>query len=143
MAAGIFLRIDGIPGGATDKDHKGWIALLSWSHASQARMAPCSSGAFSLTKRLDVASPVLFNCCANGKLIPKARVEFCDTPPRGGRQGARVAYELKVVHLSGMAVMAADSGTAIESLQMHCETVMLENAPTARSGSNAGIRPMR
>lgn len=138
MAAGIFLRIDGIPGDATDKDHKGWIALLSWSHAGQAGVAPCSSGDFSLTKRLDIASPLLFNCCANGKLIPKARVEFCDTPPRGGRQGTRAAYELEMVHVSGMAVMAAEAGASVESMKLHCERMAFANAPTARSGSNAG-----
>jgi len=74
-----FLKIDGIPGEATDDKHKDWIELLSYSHGiSQPPAAERPDlQDLSLVKTLDKASPKLFLYSCTGALIPYIQVEFC------------------------------------------------------------------
>ncbi len=89
MPYDMFLQIDGVKGDSTDDKHKDWIEVTSYNHGvCQAAGASLSAqgahtggradhGDFSLTKRLDSASPNLSLYCCTGKHIPEISIEMC------------------------------------------------------------------
>jgi len=88
-AAGVFVKIEGIPGESSDKDHQGWIEVQSFSHpsarfdsATGRSTMPDGSGSHqagevSIVKIYGPSSSSLFNACADGRQIPTIHVELC------------------------------------------------------------------
>ena len=88
MASDAYLQIDGIKGESMDSNHQGWIevtdvqfgvmqprsATASTAGGHTAERAEVSDVVF--TKVSDLSSPILFQTCAMGKTIPKAKIEF-------------------------------------------------------------------
>jgi type VI secretion system secreted protein Hcp len=82
MAVDMFIKIDGIKGEATDKDHKDEIDVLAWSwgESNSGSMSTGGGGGsgkvavqdLTITKWLDKASPELMKACASGKHIKEA-----------------------------------------------------------------------
>lgn len=83
MATDYYLQLDGIKGESTDSKHTAWIECTSvnWS-ITQPKSATASTGGghtaeraelseISVTKLVDLASPILAQVCACGKTIPK------------------------------------------------------------------------
>jgi type VI secretion system secreted protein Hcp len=113
MAIDAYLQIDGIKGESSDSTHPGWIEVSS-AHfgVTQPRSGSLSTAGghttghsehrtLSLTKLVDMASPVLMQHCAMGKTIPKAKLEFM----RADGDGKPIKYyqvELENVLLSHM-----------------------------------------
>lgn len=103
--AGTFLKIAGVEGESTDKDHDGWIDVLSYSSSSiQPRSAvtgtsrdqgSVSMSDFTVTKELDKATPKLNEALAKGTIIPKVELELS-----GSRQST--IYTLKDVVVSSI-----------------------------------------
>lgn len=88
MAADYDLQLDGIRGESADGRHTGWIECTSinWS-ITQPKSATSSTGGghtaeraelgdITVTKLIDLASPMLAQPCACGKTIPKAKMEM-------------------------------------------------------------------
>lgn len=88
MAIDIYLQLDGIKGESTDEGHKEWIEVSQVAFGvMQPRSATASTGGGHTAERAeitdidfykvaDLASPVLFQTCAQGKTLPKAKLEF-------------------------------------------------------------------
>jgi len=82
VAFDAFLKIDGIKGESADAKHKGEIDILSfsWGMAQTGVSATGGGGGagkvsvhdFSVTKKTDASSPLLFLHCANGAHIKEA-----------------------------------------------------------------------
>lgn len=84
----IYIKIDGIPGEATDGDHKDWIEVLSYTHGiTQPASATVSSAGggtttrcdhenYSITKYVDKASPKLYELCSSGKHISSITIDM-------------------------------------------------------------------
>lgn len=100
MAVDFYLQLEGITGESGDANHPGWIECLSvsWS-VTQPKSATASTAGghtadraelseISISKMLDVASPILSQTCAAGKTIPRARLEF----QRADGEGPPVKY---------------------------------------------------
>lgn len=88
MATDFYLQIDGVKGESADSKHQGWIECteVHWS-ITQPRSATASTGGghtaeraelseISVSKLVDVASPLLAQLCACGKTLPKAKLEM-------------------------------------------------------------------
>jgi len=83
MAFNGFLQIDGIKGESTDKDHKDWIEILSYSH-SIAPAGPAVGAApgqvanhdIVITKHVDSSSPKLYEAASSGKHIPTVSIDL-------------------------------------------------------------------
>ncbi|MFC0253862.1 Hcp family type VI secretion system effector [Massilia consociata] len=88
MAADFYLQLDGVKGESNDSKHQGWIECTSinWS-ITQPKSATASTAGghtaeraelseISISKLVDVASPILAQLCACGKTIPKAKLEM-------------------------------------------------------------------
>src|SRR5581483_12213946 len=81
-----FLKIDGIKGPSPDGDHSGWIELISLSHGlsqqgSFGKDGQLTGGTvdvheFSVTKELDIASPLINEKCCTGDAIKEVIVEL-------------------------------------------------------------------
>ncbi len=124
MAVDAYLQIDGIKGESADAGHQGWIEITSahWG-VTQPRSSSVSTAGghtvghsehrtLSLTKLVDLASPVLMQHCSTGKTIPKAKIEFM----RADGDGKRVKYyqiELENVMLSHMDQVLSDGGGVV------------------------------
>jgi len=88
MAAGVYLQIDGVNGESNDDKHKGWIEVeaVDWGVTQPTAGTMSTAGghtigravfdAIRITKTADLASPKLTELAAQGKTIPKAKLEF-------------------------------------------------------------------
>ncbi|MGL4573419.1 MAG: Hcp family type VI secretion system effector [Burkholderiaceae bacterium] len=81
MADSIFIKIDGIKGESTHKDHKDEIEVMSWSWGVENTGASGGGGggagkaafeALMFTHLIDAASPALMKMCATGVLAKNA-----------------------------------------------------------------------
>ncbi len=91
-----FLKIDGIPGESTDKQHKDEIELASftWGLSNVATHGGGGAGRadfhdFYFTARVSKASPLLFLSCASGKHINEASLSVRRV---GGGKGSQMEY---------------------------------------------------
>jgi type VI secretion system Hcp family effector len=80
-----YLTLDGIKGESTDKDHLGWIEDFSFDVEQTLNIGSQSSGAgagkvtfnpFSITRKIDSASPSLFQMAQTHKPIPHLTFEL-------------------------------------------------------------------
>jgi type VI secretion system secreted protein Hcp len=100
MAVDFYLQLDGIKGESADSKHKDWIECTSvnWSITQPKSATASTSGGhtaeraelteISVSKLIDLASPMLAQTCACGRTIPKARLEFM----RADGQGEPIKY---------------------------------------------------
>jgi type VI secretion system secreted protein Hcp len=100
MAFDAFLKIEGIEGDSTDRDHKGEIEILSWSWGETNTGTSNTGGGggagkvsmqdFHFTMQVSKASPELMLACATGKHFREATL----TARKAG--GERAAEFLKI-----------------------------------------------
>jgi type VI secretion system secreted protein Hcp len=88
MAADYYLQLDGIKGESADDRHPSWIecTAICWSITQPKSATASTSGGhtaeraelseISISKLVDLASPMLAQLCACGKTIPKAKLEM-------------------------------------------------------------------
>lgn len=88
MASDVYLQINGINGGSNDDKHKWWIEVeaVDWGVIQPTAGTMSTAGghtightvfdALRITKAVDLASPKLMELAAQGKTIPKAKLEF-------------------------------------------------------------------
>lgn len=115
-AVNIFVKVDGLDGESTEKNHEKWIDAVSVSHKIH-RVSGSAMGAtrtrgsatfedFVVVKRLDKSSPILNLICASGQVIPKVEIEyvvfFRDSGPV-----TVMKYELKNVMVTSVSIAAA------------------------------------
>jgi type VI secretion system secreted protein Hcp len=93
-----YLQLGDIKGESQDDKHKGWIEVqgVHWGVSQPRATAVSTAGGHTsgkadvhevvFDKLADIASPVLFQTCAMGKTIPRAKFEFF----RADGDGARV-----------------------------------------------------
>jgi len=89
MAFDAFLKIDGIKGESTDSNHKDWIEILAYHHGimqPSSKTASSSGGAsaervnfgdLSVTKLVDLSSPLIFEAGCTGKHLKEVIIEVC------------------------------------------------------------------
>lgn len=124
-----YLQIGEIKGESQDEKHKGWIEVsnVSWGVTQPRAMAVSTAGGHTsgkaevhevcFDKVADIASPILFQTCAAGKTIPKAKFEFF----RADGDGARVKYfeiELENVMISNVHPNSGNGGLITEKLHL-------------------------
>jgi type VI secretion system secreted protein Hcp len=88
MASDVYLHIDGVNGESNDDKHKGWIEVeaVDWGVIQPTSGTMSTAGGHTIgravfdviriTKAVDLASPKLMELAAQGKTIPKAKLEF-------------------------------------------------------------------
>ena len=124
-----YLQLGDIKGESQDSKHSGWIEVtgVRWGVTQPRATAVSTAGGHtsgkaevhevSFTKLADIASPVLFQTCAMGKTIPKAKIEFF----RADGDGSRVKYfeiELENVMISTVNPTSANGGIISENIHL-------------------------
>jgi len=103
-----FIKIAGVKGEATDRAHKGEIAIGSFSiGTAQQRTSGGGGGAgkvsfssFTITKRIDKASPLLFQGAAQGRHYKEAVVSFAKT--KSGKSTDYLEFKMTDVLISSI-----------------------------------------
>ena len=152
-AADYFLKLEGIDGESASAGHEGSLSVESFSFgASQSSswtkgggasvgraMAPTAdpptgSGALSVVKQYDKASPMLFKACATGQHIKSATLTRC-------QDGACKTYEFQDVLVSSVSVSNDGKGGVTEQLSLryhqwrwrNADASSLRESPTLQS----------
>jgi type VI secretion system secreted protein Hcp len=109
VCAGTFLKITGVEGESTDKDHGGWIDVLSYSGSltrsgsgvkgTSPSRGKVSMGDISVTKEIDKASPKLNDALSTGTHFPEIELEMRATTG----SGQSTIYTLKDVVIGSIA----------------------------------------
>ena len=149
MAADFYLQIDGVKGESTDDKHKDWIECTSvhWS-LTQPRSATASTGGghtaercelseISISKLVDLASPLLAQLCACGRTIPKAKLEM----QRADGNGEPVKYfevELENVLIAHIAPSFSGGDFPGESLGLKFSKVRWRYTKQKIGGGGSG-----
>jgi type VI secretion system secreted protein Hcp len=134
-----FLKIDGIPGESTDKQHKDEIELASftWGLSNIPTHGGGGTGRadfhdFYFTTRVSKASPLLFLSCASGKHIKEANLSVRRA---GGGKGSQIEY-LKI-KLSEVLITSFQEGAGgeapVESIGLAFARLELAYSGTAAS----------
>lgn len=129
---GTFLKIDGIEGESTTKDHKGEISIDSFSVGAQGaqNIGSQSSGAgagkvsiqsFSITKKLDKSSPLLFQAAATGQHIKEAVLSFAHKS--SGKELTYLKFEFKNVLVSSVQDGSSGGGQPTEQVTFNFSKV--------------------
>lgn len=124
-----YLQIGDIRGESQDDKHKGWVEVtgVHWGVTQPRATAVSTAGGHTsgkaevhevtFTKLADIASPILFQTCAMGKTLPKAKFEFF----RADGDGARVKYfeiELENVMISNVTPTSANGRIITETVHL-------------------------
>jgi type VI secretion system secreted protein Hcp len=117
-----FLKLDGIKGESTDKIHKGEIEIDGFSLSAQGSIQASSGGggagktiqSFQITKKLDKASPLLFQAVATGQHFKDAVLSF--TRKAGGKEQTYLKFEFQGILISGVQDGASDKASAAEQV---------------------------
>ncbi len=116
--AAAYIKFDGVDGESVSKGHEKWIELLSYSWGvSQLGQGGTGAGKvsvkdFTIVKRIDKASPLLFLGTAEGKVVPKVTLSL--TRNAGGREVEYYSIILNDVLISGISSAGAATAGADE-----------------------------
>jgi len=109
-AVDMFLKIDGVEGESTDKEHAGEIEILAWSWGMSNPSTTVSGGStgkvviqdISFTKYIDKSSPMLFLKVCNGKSFPEATLVV--------RKAGSNSIEFKKITMTNVLVTSVSMG---------------------------------
>ena len=124
-----FLKIDGVSGESTDKDHKAWSDLASFSfgcsHSSPPTIGSRRKGSPAFddlvaVKTADAATPQIQLLCATGKRIPQVTLEVVF------KEGETIdEWRTLTVDIFDVSVSSAKSGVVANSSSLQGDSVLL------------------
>jgi type VI secretion system secreted protein Hcp len=139
------LKLDGVTGESTHKDHKNEIALLSWNwdvtnassvgNTGGSGVGKAQPGNFMFSHHYDKASPVMAKACASGKHFKDA-VFTCSKAGEGQKDFLKIT--LKHVLITGAHPSAVSGGEVIESVQMSYDDIEFEYKAQDDKGALGG-----
>ncbi len=140
MAVDYFLKLDGIQGESADKNHTGWIQLMSFSWgASQITSVAGTGGSgagkvdlsdFSVMKHLDKASTPLFKSIGSGTHVKTGNLEAVKSGA-GGKPFLKVDFkELFVTSQQ----LSASSEIPTESVSFSYNEIKIEYSTQNEQG---------
>lgn len=147
----MFLKIDGPPvdGECEDRDHKGWIEILSYSHgvamptghsqssAGARTTGRCDHQDFTISKYMDKATPVLNLACSAGQHYKTVTVELFRATTDGGSPVKYMEYIMTEVILSSISTGASSSDIPMETISFNYATIKWTYTPQ-KKGAPAG-----
>jgi type VI secretion system secreted protein Hcp len=142
----IYMKLDGIEGESTDKDHDKWCDLESFSFSSSRQGHEASkhraTGDVRFSdivgsKQVDKASTPMAKACFSGQHIKKAEVHLTTTLSGGGRQ-TYLVIELKDVIISSYSTAGAGDSRALEQFALNYAEIKLIYSPFDKAGKPQG-----
>ena len=140
MASDIFAKIAGIPGESLDATHKDEIEVLSFSWGvTHPVSAPATGGAgggratfqdLTIVHKIDKASPLLLQACADGRHIQEATI----TCRKAGQQDYLIV-KLNDVSITGVAAGVTSDQVGSETVSLAFARMDLQYMPQKADGS--------
>jgi type VI secretion system secreted protein Hcp len=139
------LKLDGVKGESTHKDHKDEISILGWGwdatnsssvgHGGGSGVGKAQPGNFNLSHYYDKSSPVMAKACAAGKHFKDA-VFTCSKTGEGQKDFLKIT--LKHVLITGIHPSGSTGGDLIESVSMSYDDIEFEYKPQDDKGALGG-----
>ncbi len=142
-----FIKFDGIDGESTDKDHRGWSELESFSQAIH-KPGGSATGAtrrrgdvimkdLTYSKELDKSSPKIAEAIAKGKVFLKVEIHL--TRDAGGERVTYYRYELKNVLVTSYSVGGSSSDSVpVEQISLNFEEIKVTYTEVGADGAKKG-----
>jgi type VI secretion system secreted protein Hcp len=140
MAIDTHIKFDGVAGESADKDHKGEIAVLSWSWGLTNEKAGSGSGSaigkakpedFRILHRYDMASPALARLAAQGASI-KTAVLSARKSGKGQKDFLKIT--MKEVFITSVQASDSEGGDAVEEVSFRYQWLDVSYQPTDAKG---------
>ena len=144
MSIDCHLKLDGVKGESTHKDHKDEIQLFSWSwNVSQpssgsgggSGMGKAVPGALSFTHNYDKASPTLAQKCAKGTHFKDATITVRKA---GDGQHDFLKITMKTVFITSVSPGATSGGEVVETVRLDYEDIEFAYKPQDDKGALGG-----
>jgi type VI secretion system secreted protein Hcp len=144
MAIDTHIKFDGVEGEATHVDHKGEIAVLSWSWSVANASAISGGGSgkgkaqpgdLTFTHVYDKASPVLAKKCAQGMHFKDAVISASKS---GEGQKDFLKVTMKEVFITSVAPAAGGDGDIVEAVSMSYGEIEFAYKPQDAKGGMGG-----
>lgn len=144
-----FIKFDGIEGESLDKDHKGWINVLSFSQTihqpggnatgTARRRGDVILDDLQVSKLLDKSSPKIAEAVCSGKVFPKVEIELTASYTDAGRV-TYYRYELKNVLVSSYQVSGTAQSEEVpsESFSLNFEEIKVTYTENDSKGKKKG-----
>ena len=144
-----YLKFDGIEGESVDKDHKGWINILSFSQGihqpgggstgTARRRGDVILDDIAVAKLLDKSSPKIAESVCLGKVFPKVEIELTASYTDAGRV-TYYRYELKNVLVTSYSVSGAAQSEDVpaEDFSLNFEEVKVTYTENDSKGKKKG-----
>jgi type VI secretion system secreted protein Hcp len=140
-----FLKIDGIDGGATDKTHKSWISVDSFSLGAHSSGGGGGAGkttiqSFTITKSIDKSSPLLFLGSAGGKNYKEMVLSFARKA--GGTQMDYLKFTFDNVLISGITDGTSQNETPKEQVTFNfqkCKETFVPISSDGKAGTPVSV----
>lgn len=146
MAVDMFLKLDGIKGESPDAKHKEEISIESFSfgvHQTGASAHGGGGGAgkasfedIHVTKKADVASPMLMLACATGQHIKSA---VLTVRKAGGKQEEYYKIKLTDLLVSSHQNTGHGADAPVEQVSMNFSKIEFEYYPQKPDGTLGGV----
>jgi type VI secretion system secreted protein Hcp len=144
-----YIKFDGIEGESVDKDHKGWINILSFSQGihqpgggstgTARRRGDVILDDIAVSKLLDKASPKIAEAVCLGRVFPKVEIELTASYTDAGRV-TYYRYELKNVLVTSYSVSGAAQSeeNPAEDFSLNFEEVKVTYTENDNKGKKKG-----
>ena len=142
MAERWFLKIDGVDGESTDRDHKNEIEVSSWSWGVTQSGSSSGSGGgagktsfqdFHFLSPIGKASPALLLACASGSHLKSATL----TGVRGGGRGKNAEFlvlTMSDILISSFSPGDTEDGQPVQAVTFSFSRIELTAIPASPSG---------
>jgi type VI secretion system secreted protein Hcp len=154
MATNMFIKFDSVEGECTDKNHKTWIEVLSWSHGFSQPASPlrASSGStvekanhsdFNFTKAMDSSSDDLIGACWKGLQYDKVNVE-CFKSDGDNMPIKYLEINMEDVIVSGYSISGGGGDLPMENLSLSYSKITYKYDPKDKDkgAAGAGVQPI-
>lgn len=150
MSVDIFIKIDGVDGESTDKEHVGWVEI---QNISTGITLPFSNSSYSATggggntgradfdyitfsKFMDKSSVKMQEICGTGETQPKAEIHFCQAGD-GKKKHTYMTYIIEKVVIANYSVSASkhDVDRPMESISLAYGIVDMKYTPLKDDGA--------
>lgn len=125
-----YIKFDGIDGESTDKDHKDWIDLLSFSQGTEIQKDSATArdsydvSDVLVVKELDKSSPKLAESIAMGKVFPKVEIHL------DSGQETFYIYELSNVMITSYSIGGTGNDVPTEEFSLNYEKITFVETST-------------
>lgn len=149
VSAAGFMKIGDIKGESQDRDHKGWVDVMTFEQSMHIPESDGTGGRrrgsvvfddISVVKELDSSSPKLQEAVALGRVIPKVEFELTATRADEGRV-TYYKYELKNVLITSYSVSASGNEATIptEEFTLNYEEIKVSYTNLDDRGGVRGV----